>query len=118
MKDAAGEIGARGWALDEAVRCPPTASSGGRRISRTGPRSSWRRAYSPTDLEAMNINPSRRPGSGAPDQFFLWRPFKSSVNHRTYVRTSLPHGARPFPWLGGVSGFPFAVVALLMLGMG
>ena len=44
------------------------------------------------------------------DQFFLWRPFKSSVNHRTYVPNVYHIGAstHPGPGLGGVSGFLLA----------
>jgi phytoene dehydrogenase-like protein len=72
-----------------------------------------RRAYSPTDLEAMNINlVGGDPYGGACtlDQFFLWRPFKSSVNHRTYVPNVYHIGAstHPGPGLGGVSGFLLA----------
>ena len=41
---------------------------------------------------------------------FLWRPFKSSVNHRTYVPNVYHIGAstHPGPGLGGVSGFLLA----------
>ena len=72
-----------------------------------------RRAYSPTDLEAMNINlvgGDPYGGACALDQFFLWRPFKSSVNHRTYLPNVYHIGAstHPGPGLGGVSGFLLA----------
>jgi phytoene dehydrogenase-like protein len=72
-----------------------------------------RRAYSPTDLEAMNINlvgGDPYGGACALDQFFLWRPFKSSVNHRTYIPNIHHIGAstHPGPGLGGVSGFLLA----------
>jgi phytoene dehydrogenase-like protein len=72
-----------------------------------------RRAYSPKDLEAMNINlvgGDPYGGACALDQFFLWRPFKSSVNHRTYVPNVYHIGAstHPGPGLGGVSGFLLA----------
>ena len=44
------------------------------------------------------------------DQFFLWRPFKSSVNHRTHVPGLYHIGAstHPGPGLGGGSGFLLA----------
>jgi phytoene dehydrogenase-like protein len=72
-----------------------------------------RRAYSPADLEAMNVNlvgGDPYGGACALDQFFLWRPFKSSVNHRTYVPNVYHIGAstHPGPGLGGVSGFLLA----------
>jgi phytoene dehydrogenase-like protein len=72
-----------------------------------------RRAYSPADLEAMNINlvgGDPYGGACALDQSFLWRPFKSSVNHRTYVPNVYHIGAstHPGPGLGGVSGFLLA----------
>jgi phytoene dehydrogenase-like protein len=69
-----------------------------------------RRAYSPADLEAMNVNlVGGDPYGGACgiDQFFLWRPFKGSVNHRTHVPGLFHIGAstHPGPGLGGGSGF-------------
>jgi phytoene dehydrogenase-like protein len=72
-----------------------------------------RRAYSPGDLEAMNLNlvgGDPYGGACALDQFFLWRPFKSSVNHRTYIPNVYHIGAstHPGPGLGGVSGFLLA----------
>ena len=74
-----------------------------------------RRAYSPADLEAMNINlVGGDPYGGfcGLDQFFLWRPFKSSVNHRTHVPRLYHIGAstHPGPGLGGGSGFLLANV--------
>lgn len=72
-----------------------------------------RRAYSPADLEAMNINlVGGDPYGGfcGLDQFFLWRPFKSSVNHKTHVPGLYHIGAstHPGPGLGGGSGFLLA----------
>jgi phytoene dehydrogenase-like protein len=69
-----------------------------------------RRAYSPNDLAAMNINlVGGDPYGGACsiDQFFVWRPFKSTVNHRTHVRDLYQIGAstHPGPGLGGGSGY-------------
>ncbi|WFU00880.1 NAD(P)/FAD-dependent oxidoreductase [Rhizobium sp. CB3171] len=72
-----------------------------------------RRSYSPADLEAMNVNlVGGDPYGGycGIDQFFLWRPFKSSVNHRTHVAGLYHIGAstHPGPGLGGGSGFLLA----------
>jgi phytoene dehydrogenase-like protein len=72
-----------------------------------------RRAYSPADLERMNINLTGGDPYGGfcgLDQFFIWRPFKSSVNHRTHIRGLYHIGAsvHPGPGLGGGSGFLLA----------
>lgn len=72
-----------------------------------------RRVYSPADLEAMNMNlVGGDPYGGfcGIDQFFLWRPFKSSVNHRTHIAGLYHIGAstHPGPGLGGGSGFLLA----------
>jgi phytoene dehydrogenase-like protein len=72
-----------------------------------------RRAYSPADLEAMNVNlVGGDPYGGfcGLDQFFLWRPFKGSVNHRTAVPGLYHIGAstHPGPGLGGGSGYLLA----------
>jgi phytoene dehydrogenase-like protein len=72
-----------------------------------------RRAYSPPDLEALNVNlVSGDPYGGycGLDQFFLWRPFASSVNHKTPVPGVYHIGAstHPGPGLGGGSGFLLA----------
>ncbi|MDA8249930.1 MAG: NAD(P)/FAD-dependent oxidoreductase, partial [Rhodospirillales bacterium] len=70
-------------------------------------------AYSPADLEAMNINlvgGDPYGGSCGLDQFFLWRPLKSSVNHATPVPGLYHIGAstHPGPGLGGGSGYLLA----------
>jgi phytoene dehydrogenase-like protein len=72
-----------------------------------------RKAYSPADLEAMNINlvgGDPYGGSSAIDQAFLWRPFKHSVNHETAVKGLYHIGASTHPGagLGGGSGFLLA----------
>jgi len=72
-----------------------------------------RRAYSPADLEAININlVGGDPYGGACsiDQFFIWRPFADSVNHRTPVAGLYHIGAstHPGPGLAGGSGFALA----------
>lgn len=69
-----------------------------------------RRAYSPADLEAMNINlVGGDPYGGACtiDQFFVWRPFAHSTNGTSRVRGLHHIGAstHPGPGLGGGSGF-------------
>jgi phytoene dehydrogenase-like protein len=69
-----------------------------------------RRAYSPADLAAMNINlVGGDPYGGACsiDQFFLFRPFAHSVNGTGQVRGLIHIGAstHPGPGLGGGSGF-------------
>ena len=70
-------------------------------------------ACSPADLEAMNINlVGGDPYGGycGLDQFFLWRPLKGSVNHRTHVPRLFHIGAstHPGPGLGGGSGYLLA----------
>jgi phytoene dehydrogenase-like protein len=70
-------------------------------------------AYSPADLESMNVNlVGGDPYGGfcGLDQFFLWRPFKTSVNHRTHVPRLYHIGAstHPGPGLGGGSGYLLA----------
>jgi phytoene dehydrogenase-like protein len=69
-----------------------------------------RRAYSPADLEAMNVNlVGGDPYGGACsiDQFFLWRPFPHSTNGTMLLRGLRHIGAstHPGPGLGGGSGF-------------
>ena len=69
-----------------------------------------RHVLSPADLEAMNCNlvgGDPYGGAASIDQFFLWRPFTDSVNHRTPVAGLVHIGAstHPGPGLGGGSGF-------------
>jgi len=69
-----------------------------------------RRAYTPVDLETMNINlvgGDPYGGSSTIDQSFLWRPFKSSRNHETSIKGLYHIGASTHPGagLGGGSGF-------------
>lgn len=73
-----------------------------------------RRAYSPADLEQLNVNligGDPYGGFCGLDQSFVWRPFKSSVNHRTYIRGLYHIGAsvHPGPGLAGGSGFSAAM---------
>lgn len=69
-----------------------------------------RRAYSPADLEAMNVNlVGGDPYGGACglDQFFLFRPFAHSTNGTSALRGLIHIGAstHPGPGLGGGSGY-------------
>jgi phytoene dehydrogenase-like protein len=72
-----------------------------------------RKAYSPADLEAMNVNLDGGDPYGGYcglDQFFLWRPFAASRNHETPAPGVYLIGAstHPGPGLGGGSGFLIA----------
>ncbi len=72
-----------------------------------------RRAYSPADLERMNVNlVGGDPYGGACtlDQFFVWRPFASSTNNAGPIKGLHHIGAstHPGPGLGGGSGFNVA----------
>lgn len=72
-----------------------------------------RRAYSPADLQAMNINlVGGDPYGGACtlDQFFVWRPYASQINNGTPVKNLYHIGAstHPGPGLGGGSGLNVA----------
>ncbi|MEC9468556.1 MAG: NAD(P)/FAD-dependent oxidoreductase, partial [Pseudomonadota bacterium] len=72
-----------------------------------------RRAYSPADLNDININlVGGDPYGGACsiDQFFIWRPFAHSVNSATQIRNLHMIGAstHPGPGLGGGSGYNLA----------
>jgi phytoene dehydrogenase-like protein len=72
-----------------------------------------RKCYSPADLEALNINlVGGDPYGGycGLDQFFVWRPFAGSINHKTPVPGLYQIGAstHPGPGLGGGSGFLLA----------
>lgn len=72
-----------------------------------------RRAYSPADLAAMNINlVGGDPYGGACtlDQFFVWRPHADQANNATAIKGLHHIGAstHPGPGLGGGSGFNLA----------
>jgi len=69
-----------------------------------------RRAYSPADLAAMNVNlvgGDPYGGQASLDQFFLWRPFKHSRNGTSAIRGLRHIGASTHPGagLGGGSGY-------------
>ncbi|SFE13107.1 Phytoene dehydrogenase-related protein [Sulfitobacter brevis] len=72
-----------------------------------------RRAYSPADLEGLNVNlvgGDPYGGACALDQFFVWRPFAGQVNNATSIKGLHHIGAstHPGPGLGGGSGFNIA----------
>ena len=72
-----------------------------------------RRAYSPSDLEAMNVNlVGGDPYGGACtlDQFFVWRPHAAQRNNGSQIDNLYHIGAstHPGPGLGGGSGFNVA----------
>ncbi len=69
-----------------------------------------RRAYSPADLERININlVGGDPYGGACsiDQFFIWRPFAHTTNGTSVIKGLIHIGAstHPGPGLGGGSGY-------------
>ena len=72
-----------------------------------------RQCYSPIQLSKLNINlVGGDPYGGACsiDQFFLWRPFNSSINNETVIKNLHHIGAstHPGPGLSGGSGFNLA----------
>lgn len=114
--DAAGEIDtAGGWteavreAFADRIEAILAAHVEGFRETVLG-----RRAYSPADLERLNINlvgGDPYGGACAIDQFFLWRPFAHSVNHEAGLVRGLHHigaSTHPGPGLGGGSGYAVA----------
>jgi phytoene dehydrogenase-like protein len=115
--DAAGEIPApadRRWTVEIRERYADRVEAMlARHIENFAEIKLARRVHSPHDLEAMNMNlVGGDPYGGfcGIDQFFLWRPFKSSVNHRTHVEGLYHIGAstHPGPGLAGGSGFLLA----------
>ncbi|MCI5076057.1 NAD(P)/FAD-dependent oxidoreductase [Oricola sp.] len=109
--DAAGEIASLEW--DEATReafADRLEAILSRHIKDFDAIKLARRAYSPRDLEAMNMNlvgGDPYGGHCGIDQFFLWRPFAHSTNGTGPVRGLIHIGAstHPGPGLGGGSGF-------------
>lgn len=108
--DAAGEIAATDWDAAKEAFADRIETILRRHIANFDAIKRSRRAYSPADLERMNINlVGGDPYGGAcsVDQFFIWRPFAHSTNGETPVRGLLHIGAstHPGPGLGGGSGF-------------
>lgn len=108
--DAAGEIEGRDWATVREAFADRIERTLARHIKGFDKIILKRRAYSPADLEAMNINlvgGDPYGGACAIDQFFIWRPFAHSTNGTGAVRGLIHIGAstHPGPGLGGGSGF-------------
>lgn len=109
--DAAGQIAGRTW--DAATReafADRIEAILARHIRNLPAARLVRRAYSPADLQEMNINLTGGDpygGACAVDQFFLWRPFAHSTGGTGPVRGLHHIGAstHPGPGLGGGSGF-------------
>lgn len=109
--DAAGEIATDGWS--EATReafADRIEFILSRHIRGFDKIKLARRAYSPADLEKMNINlVGGDPYGGlcTIDQFFLFRPFAHSTNGTNLLRgfTHIGASTHPGPGLGGGSGF-------------
>lgn len=109
--DAAGQIPGRAW--DEATReafADRIEAILSRHIKDFDTIKLARRAYSPADLQAMNVNlvgGDPYGGQCSLDQFFLWRPFARSAGGVGPVAGLIHIGAstHPGPGLGGGSGF-------------
>lgn len=108
--DAAGEIDGLDWDVVREAFADRIERILARHIAGFDKIKLARRAYSPKDLERMNINlVGGDPYGGACsiDQFFIWRPFAQSINGTNAVRGLLHIGAstHPGPGLGGGSGY-------------
>lgn len=108
--DAGGEIAGNDWDTVKEAFADRLESILSRHIKNFDQIKLARRAYSPADLERMNINlVGGDPYGGACsiDQFFIWRPFAHSTNGTGPVRGLIHIGAstHPGPGLGGGSGF-------------
>jgi phytoene dehydrogenase-like protein len=108
--DAAGQISARDWDTAREDFADRIEAILDRHIRDFDKIKRARRAYSPADLERLNINlVGGDPYGGACsiDQFFIWRPFAHSTNGEGAVRGLIHIGAstHPGPGLGGGSGF-------------
>ena len=107
--DAAGEIEGRDWDSVKEAFADRIERILGQHIKGFDKLVLARKAYSPADLERMNINlvgGDPYGGDCSIDQFFLWRPFKYSPG-ATPVKGLAHIGAstHPGPGLGGGSGF-------------
>lgn len=108
--DASGEIGGRDWDEAREAFADRIEAILSRHIKDFGKIKLARRAYSPKDLERMNINlVGGDPYGGlcTIDQFFIFRPYPHSTNGTGPVRGLVHIGAstHPGPGLGGGSGF-------------
>ncbi|MBJ2149556.1 NAD(P)/FAD-dependent oxidoreductase [Paracoccus sp. IB05] len=108
--DAAGEIQARDWDEAREAFADRLQAILASHIKDFDGLVLARRAYSPKDLERMNVNlvgGDPYGGSCAVDQFFIWRPFYNATNGTGPVRGLIHIGAstHPGPGLGGGSGY-------------
>lgn len=108
--DAAGEIAGTDWDAVKEAFADRIQAILARHIKGFDRLVVARKAYSPKDLERMNVNlvgGDPYGGSCTVDQFFIWRPFAHSTNGDTALRGLIHIGAstHPGPGLGGGSGF-------------
>ncbi|WP_430464372.1 phytoene desaturase family protein [Tabrizicola sp.] len=108
--DASGEIEGRDWDAVREAFADRIERILARHIKGFDKIKLARRAYSPSDLKAMNVNlvgGDPYGGHCGLDQFFIWRPFAHSTNGEGLVRGLIHIGAstHPGPGLGGGSGF-------------
>ncbi len=108
--DAAGEIAGEDWDAVKEAFADRLEAILSRHIKGFDRIKLARAAYSPKDLERMNVNlVGGDPYGGACsiDQFFIWRPFAHSTNGTGPLRGLIHIGAstHPGPGLGGGSGF-------------
>ena len=108
--DAAGNIAGQDWDAVREAFADRIEGILSRHIKDFRAKVLARRAYSPADLNRMNINlEGGDPYGGACslDQFFLWRPFAHSTNGTSDIKGLIHIGAstHPGPGLGGGSGF-------------
>ena len=108
--DAAGVIAGNDWDVVREAFADRIEAILSRHIKDFAAIKLHRRAYSPRDLAAININlVGGDPYGGACslDQFFIWRPFAHSKNGVSDIKGLIHIGAstHPGPGLGGGSGF-------------
>lgn len=108
--DAAGEIAGTDWDVVREAFADRLQAILSRHIRDFDRLVITRKAYSPKDLERMNVNlvgGDPYGGHCGVDQFFLWRPFAHSTNGEGPVRGLIHIGSstHPGPGLGGGSGF-------------
>ena len=108
--DAAGTISGRSWEEAREAFADRIEAILARHIRDFDAIKLARRACSPADLEALNINlvgGDPYGGQCGIDQFFIWRPFAHSTNGEGLIRGLIHIGAstHPGPGLGGGSGF-------------
>ena len=107
--DAAGEIAAQHWGAAKEAFADRIEAILSRHIKDFAKIKLARTAYSPADLESMNVNlvgGDPYGGQCSLDQFFIWRPYAHSAGGQAL--RGLQHigaSTHPGPGLGGGSGF-------------